>query len=312
MEGVLPVCKPPGMTSHDVVAAVRRITGQRHTGHAGTLDPAAAGVLVVLIGRSAARLTEYLLEFSKTYIAEVRFGRTMDSQDFTGTTVGECPRGSAGSLSRSQVEAVLPGFEGEMLQLPPMVSAVQVDGERLYRLAREGRTVERRPRPIFIHELDLIEFRPAHADGELPAARIRVTCSKGTYVRTLAADIGEALGLGAHLGFLVREAVGPFRLESSFTLEEVRWAAGQGSLPGLMRSPAEALSHLPGVSPEPEELERVRHGAAVPVRRAQESRREGGLVRVLGPDGRLVAVAAVEEGCLRPVKVFEADGGRES
>lgn len=344
---VYPVLKPPGMTSHDVVAAVRRLCGQRRAGHAGTLDPAAAGVLVVLVGPTATRLAEYLLDLPKTYLAEVRFGLATDTQDFTGRPIACGAPEAARALSRRDVEAALPTFRGEVRQVPPMVSAVRVDGERLYRLAREGHDVRREARPVHVYALELLEFQPL-GDGSpeaaggpaidpgvgpagppglspeppgawRPRARLRVTCSSGTYVRTIAHDLGRALGTEAHLGFLVREAVGPFALEESVSLEELAGARSNGEMAAWGRPPAAAVEHLPAVALGPAEAACLCRGEVVAAR-APAAGTEGPTVRVLGVSGELLAVATLERGGrLRPRKVLRPpdvgripDGGRGS
>jgi len=337
LDGLYPVLKPPGMTSHDVVAYVRRLTGERKVGHAGTLDPPAAGVLLVLVGRAGVRLAEYLLDLEKVYLADIHFGLETDTQDYTGRAVGgEVAR--ARCLTRDEVQALLPSFTGRIEQVPPMVSAVKVDGRRLHRLAREGREVERPPRVVQVHDFRLLEFRPGRRPGEveaappgggtrrsgepqtaqaaaealatgtagrdvLPAARVRVRCSRGTYVRTLAHDLGRSLGTGAHLGFLVRLAVGGFRLSGAATLEEMERAAAAGSLGSLRIPPGEALGHLPAVRPGPQDLERLIRGEPVPLA-PDVVGPEAGPVRVLAADGTLVAVAEAAGGRLRPRKVL--------
>ncbi|HCW51065.1 MAG TPA: tRNA pseudouridine(55) synthase TruB [Clostridiales bacterium] len=319
-EGLYVLCKPPGMTSHDVVSYVRRVTGERRVGHAGTLDPPAAGVLLVLVGPSVTRLAEYLLDLPKTYLAEIRFGQETDTQDHSGTVVGGSPAAAA-RLARSDVAEVLQRFEGVIKQVPPMVSAVRVDGERLYRAAREGREVARPARTVTVHRLELLDFVPGEGRGAAgcPAARVRVRCSRGTYVRTLAHDLGRALGVGAHLGFLVREGVGGFVLEASLTLEEFAEAARCGDLEAVAVAPADALAHLPCVRPSRRDLARVAHGERVPWTGVVEpgaggrTGRAAGpdgpagrshLVRVLGEDGNLVAVARLDGRWLRPCKVL--------
>jgi len=309
LDGLYPVLKPPGMTSHDVVAYVRRLTGERKVGHAGTLDPPAAGVLLVLVGRAGVRLAEYLLDLEKVYLADIHFGLETDTQDYTGRAVGgEVAR--ARCLTRDEVQALLPSFTGRIEQVPPMVSAVKVDGRRLHRLAREGREVERPPRVVQVHDFRLLEFRPGRRPGEVEAAppgggtrRSRVRCSRGTYVRTLAHDLGRSLGTGAHLGFLVRLAVGGFRLSGAATLEEMERAAAAGSLGSLRIPPGEALGHLPAVRPGPQDLERLIRGEPVPLA-PDVVGPEAGPVRVLAADGTLVAVAEAAGGRLRPRKVL--------
>lgn len=318
IEGLYPVCKPPGMTSHDVVATVRRLSGIRHTGHAGTLDPAAAGVLLVLVGAGPARLAEYLLDLDKTYLAEIRFGRVTDTQDYTGRTVALAPDSAVAGLSRGDLEATLARFVGEIEQVPPMVSAVRVGGRRLHDLAREGLTVRREPRPVTIYELRVLDYAA-------PVARVRVVCSSGTYVRTLAHDIGQALGVGAIMGFLVREAVGPFRLKVALTLEELAAAAGSGRLVAMAIPPAEAVGHLPAVRLTAPEADRVRRGESVPwvgqpeasgseatrtAERYPRTIRTGmEVVRVLSGTGELVAIASLGAGRLQPKKVLKPQIG---
>jgi len=315
------------MTSHDVVAYVRRLTGERKVGHAGTLDPPAAGVLLVLVGRAGVRLAEYLLELEKVYLAEVRFGRETDTQDYTGRAGGGDPAGVR-TLTRRDVECGLSRFVGRLEQIPPMVSAVKVGGERLHRLAREGREVKRPARAVHIHNLELVEFAQPVAGGAasgdrsgssggpardapdvLPTARLRVRCSRGTYVRTLAHDLGRALGVGAHLGFLVREAVGAYSLERSLTLEELSRAAAEGTLEDLRVPPAEAVAHLPSVHPRRGDLERLVHGEVVEFPDGRGSPPQA--VRVLSEEGTLVALADLSGGRLRPRKVLVSPAGGE-
>ena len=208
--GFLVIDKPAGWTSHDVVGRVRRLLGERQVGHAGTLDPAATGVLPVAVG-AATRVVEYLTDASKTYAAEVTFGVRTDSHDVDGRVVG---LDDATGLARDDVAGALAGFAGEQLQVPPMHSAVKVGGRRLYDLARRGEEVERQPRPVVFHELRLTAWEP-------PVASVVVDCSKGTYVRSLARDLGEVLGVGAHLSELVRMRAGPFSLCEAWTLTEL-------------------------------------------------------------------------------------------
>lgn len=214
MNGLVVLDKPAGITSHDAVARARRALGERRIGHAGTLDPPATGILLLGIGR-ATRLLRFLEAHPKTYLARVRFGVTTTTQDATGEVVEER---DASGLTAEDVRAVLARFTGAIEQVPPMVSAVKVGGERLYRAARRGEVVERAPRAVTVHELAIEGF----AAGE---CTMRAVCSKGTYVRTLAADIGEAVGTGAHLTALRRTRIGPFGEEEAIALDELT-AAG--------------------------------------------------------------------------------------
>ncbi|BCV24976.1 tRNA pseudouridine(55) synthase TruB [Gelria sp. Kuro-4] len=254
LSGFINILKPPGLTSHAVVARVRRLLGERRVGHAGTLDPAASGVLVVAVGR-ATRLIAHL-EGSKTYRGEITFGigtTTLDAE-------GEITRAVPCSVAAAQLREVLPRFRGTIDQVPPMVSAVHHQGRRLYELARSGVEVERQPRRVHITRLELISFYP---DPLHPRALIECTCSAGTYVRALAADIGRALGTEAHLSFLLRTRSGSFALDSSLTLAELEAAVGRGVERTWLCPPESGLGHLAAVTLPEEESERFRHGNAV-------------------------------------------------
>ncbi|MGH2537660.1 MAG: tRNA pseudouridine(55) synthase TruB, partial [Candidatus Promineifilaceae bacterium] len=201
--GLLVLDKPAGPTSHDVIQQLRRLTGVRRIGHAGTLDPLASGVLLVCLGR-AARLLEYLVGLDKTYWAALRLGQTTDTYDAEGQLTAERPV----DLGRAEIEAALAAFRGPIAQRPPMYSALKLGGRPLYQLARQGLEVERPPRQVMIHSLDLLDWRP-------PRLELRLACSSGAYIRSLAHDLGQALGPGAHLAALRREAVGDFGLDEA-------------------------------------------------------------------------------------------------
>jgi tRNA pseudouridine55 synthase len=263
-------------------------------GHAGTLDPAATGVLVVLLG-AATRLAEYLGDLPKWYEARIRFGLRTDSQDTTGAVLAE---EDASNLTEAAVLAALPRFRGDILQTPPMVSAVKVGGKRLYELARRGETVERAARPVTIHELRLEEFHPGREAG----GRLVVGCSSGTYVRTLCADLGEALGCGAALAALRRTAIGPFRVEDAVTLEALEQAVTEGRLNEILLPPAAAVAHLPAVTVDAAERARLLHGSAVPAL-PSASVAPGASVRVLDETGELLAIGRWE-GKVVPLKVL--------
>jgi tRNA pseudouridine55 synthase len=210
IEGLLVIDKPAGMTSHDVVDKVRDLFGETKVGHAGTLDPDATGVLLIGIGR-ATRFLSYAQEGPKRYRAVASFGTSTTTQDASGDVVEQ----RAVTFDRAALEDVAARFVGEIEQVPPMVSAVRVRGERLHRLARRGKEVERKPRPLTVYELSVVDFSP----GEEQEATFDVRCSAGTYIRTLIHDIGEALGSGAHLKSLVRTEAGGFALESAVALD---------------------------------------------------------------------------------------------
>jgi len=207
------VDKPAGMTSHDVVSAVRRALVERRIGHAGTLDPDATGVLVLGVGRGT-RLMRFIEVYDKEYVAEVSFGLETTTQDASGEVVAES---DASAMTRTDVERVAETMVGDITQVPPMVSAVKVGGERLYRKARRGEEVDRKARPVTVHSLTVEGFDA----GARARARLRVRCSRGTYVRTLAHDLGRALGVGGHVAALRRVRVGPFGDDRAVALDAV-------------------------------------------------------------------------------------------
>ena len=213
MNGFVVVDKPAGMTSHDVIARLRRALGERRIGHAGTLDPAATGILLIGVGRGT-RLLRFLEAHEKEYEADAILGLRTSTQDAEGDVTGEA---DASAVTEQDVRALLPRFTGEIDQVPPMVSAVKIGGERLYKKARRGEEVERAPRRVTVHALDLMGFE----SGPHARASLRVVCSRGTYIRTLAADLGDALGVGAHLTALRRTRVGPYALDKAVPLDAV-------------------------------------------------------------------------------------------
>ena len=300
---VLPVAKPVGPTSHDVVAMARRSLGTRRVGHTGTLDPFASGLLVLCIGR-ATRLAEYLSGLDKHYVAEARLGVTTDTLDREGVVVSEHEGWQ--SLDEDAVRAGLRSFVGDLQQVPPQYSAKKVDGEAMHRKARRGESVDLAPVPVRVHSIELLRY-------EAPDVEFGVHCSTGTYVRALARDLGEVLGVGAHLTTLHRTRVGGFAVADALSVAALGSAA---SVAARRVSPLEALSHWTTVRVEGEEAERLRHGqrvrveAPVPVggvREADEAEAGSGegLVAVAHEDD-LVAVARFENGVLKPAKVFPA------
>jgi tRNA pseudouridine55 synthase len=239
VDGVLIVDKPAGMTSHDVVQVVRRAVGQRRVGHTGTLDPDATGVLVLCLGR-ATRLVQYLQAGRKTYAATMVLGRETTSQDASGDVVAEA---DAGHLDERTVCDAMARFQGEISQVPPMVSALKVDGERLHAKARRGETVDREPRPVTIHDLVLEDFRA----GARAEVSFLVTCSAGTYVRTLAHDLGQDLGVGGSLVSLRRLANGAFTVDDAVSLDAVVAAGERDTIEALLCSPHQSVRGLPAV-----------------------------------------------------------------
>lgn len=250
--GVLVVDKPMGMTSHDVVARLRRALDMRRIGHTGTLDPSATGVLVCAVGR-ATRLVPYLQSGQKTYDARVVLGRSTTTQDAEGEVVDAA---DASAITREDVAAAAGAFVGEIDQVPPMVSAVKVDGERLYAKARRGETVERDARRVEIHDLTITEFVP----GVFAEVVLEVVCSSGTYVRTLAHDLGAALGVGGSLLSLRRTRNDPFDLTDAFPLDDIMAMGEQGRLRDHLIDPLVALRDLPAVEVDEATVEDLVHG----------------------------------------------------
>ena len=246
MDGVLVIDKPAGITSHDVVDQVRRALKTKRVGHGGTLDPDATGVLVIGVGR-ATRLLSYAQAGAKRYRAGARFGITTSTQDASGDVVAT----SDGRVTEDQVRAALDGFVGAIEQIPPMVSAVKIGGERLYAKARRGEEVEREPRKVFVHKLELVSF-----DALEQRAELDVTCSGGTYVRTLVHDLGARLGVGAHLTALRRVAVGGFAVADAIDIDEVS--------PETLRPLVDAVGEMPRVDLDAAQADDVAHGRRLP------------------------------------------------
>ena len=298
LDGILVVAKPSGPTSHDVVALVRRLSGTRRVGHGGTLDPFAAGVLPVFLGR-ATRLVEYHLGASKRYRATVCFGETSTTDDIDGerTPVGGPP------VTRPAVATALAELTGPIRQVPPAYSAVQVAGRRAYQMARAGEPVELAPRDVTIHALTLLEWDDT--DPARPVAVVDVECSAGTYVRALARDLGARLGSGAYLGALVRTASGGFRLEDAVSFDDLRAHAADGPA-GVERAlrPIDAgLEDLPHAPITADEVRQLGEGL-VTAPRTPLAVRDAPLVLAMGPDGRVAAVCRAVAGALYPHKVL--------
>ncbi len=277
-EGLLVIDKPSGPTSHDMVAKVRRATGIKRVGHAGTLDPLATGVVVVGIGR-ATRLLRYVQESHKEYVARVRFGIATDSLDADGREVWR----EAMPVTEEQVALALSGFRGSIEQTPPMVSAIQIGGRRLYEMARAGEEVERQARPVEVYSIEVVGFE----GGDFPLATIAVECSKGTYVRVLADDIARTLGGRAHLEGLCRTRVGSFGLDLALAVEDLdRW---ESSLLPL----AAAVGPMPRLVVDDEQRLRTSHG------RTLEAVGMEGPIAVVDPAGDLIAVYVAGDGVAR-------------
>jgi tRNA pseudouridine55 synthase len=287
--GLITVDKPVGPTSHKVVSAIRKSTGVRKVGHAGTLDPRASGVLVLCLG-SATRLSEYLSTASKRYEAVIRFGSSTETYDAEGDFVQVT--GAAPELV--DIQALLPEFRGDIEQVPPAYSAIKVQGRKAYELARSGEDVELEPREVTIYKLSVLNYTP-------PDLVLDIECSAGTYIRSIANDLGEQLSTGAHLANLRRTKAGPFTLDDCIPLTQLEMSIAAGDWQQYIRPAVQALPELPQVKVSGEELQRVTHGNRIPVGDVN-----GEMASAIGPDGDIVAILeAVEDGTLwHPRKVF--------
>ena len=283
MQGILIVDKPMDWTSFDVVAKLRGVLGTRKLGHSGTLDPMATGVLPVFVGR-ATRAVEFFEHAEKTYEATLRLGMKTDTQDITGTVLEERPV----TVTEQDILNVLPAFRGEILQIPPMYSALKVNGQKLYDLARKGKEVERQPRPITIHELELLHF-----DGQ--DARIRVRCSKGTYIRTLCEDMGEKLGCLGCMAALRRTRAGEYTIEKAVPLQTLLDAENPEQYLLSMDSP---FLGYPAVTLSENQERRCRNGNAFTLRVPD------GTYRAYGKNGEFLMLARVENGVMSTIKSF--------
>lgn len=292
MDGLLVIDKPAGWTSHDVVAHVRRILRESRIGHTGTLDPFATGVLVLLLGR-ATRLARFLKSSEKEYEAVVRLGYATDSGDVTGTALEETRHEPI--LHEAEIEAALMSLRGELDQVPPMYSAKKRNGRKLYELARRGLEVERSPVRICVHELEPIKHSGPllkdNRDGTIDL-KVRVVCSAGTYVRTLAEDFGKRLGTGAHLAELRRTRAGDFDLSVATTLEQVKRSVEENALGTILQPPDAALSRMPFVHLTVADERRARNGQDI---RAGDAWPDRTVMRLLDQQGNLIGVGYFDE-----------------
>jgi tRNA pseudouridine55 synthase len=292
MDGVLVIDKPAGLTSHDVVARTRHILHERRIGHTGTLDPFATGVLVILLGK-ATRLAQFLSGVEKEYEAIIRLGYATDTGDRTGNPLPgpENSNERRPDWSEAEIEAALQSFRGEIDQVPPMYSAKKIGGKKLYELARRGEEVERQPARVCIYAFEAIS--PAghlikdNLDGTFDF-QARVSCSSGTYVRTLAEDFGKRLYVGAHLAELRRTRVGDLRIDQAITLDELRVHFAEESLGAILLTPGAALSRLSFAHLSAEDVRRANHGRAVTVTEAEWA--DGENVKMYDAEEQLIAV----------------------
>lgn len=296
INGIIVIHKETGFTSHDVVAKMRGICGQKKIGHTGTLDPAATGVLPVCLG-SATKLCDMLTDKDKEYVAELLLGVETDTQDTTGEILAK----REVKVSEEQVRFAAESFVGAYNQVPPMYSALKVNGKKLYELAREGKEVERAARPVEIHELEILEMN-------LPVVKMRVACSKGTYIRTLCSDIGEKLGCGGTMQSLQRTRVGGFTLEKALTLGELQEKKDAGVLETVAIPVDEVFSEYPALHVREEYRKLLDNGNSFYPNQTVEKKRygTGEWVRVYREDNSFVGVYAYEDSrkWYKPVKMF--------
>ncbi|MFA5063954.1 MAG: tRNA pseudouridine(55) synthase TruB [Dehalococcoidia bacterium] len=293
LNGLLNVNKPAGCSSFSIVAGVRRLSGERRVGHAGTLDPAASGVLPVCLGQ-ATRVAEYLMERPKEYLAEIELGLSTDTYDSEGRVIA---RGVLNNISRTLVEEALGAFKGSILQVPPAFSAVKINGRKSYSLARAGREVILQPRRVHIHDIEILGFN-------LPYLKLRISCSKGTYMRSLANDLGMNLGCYAYLKDLERTSYGPFKIEDAVTPGQLHEAAGEGRLEQLLFPLDYALTDGGRVYLDEIQAARVAKGLDITLDIYDPYSKD--YCSAYTQEGQLLAVMkfAAENGLWHPQKVF--------
>ena len=292
-QGIIVIRKEKGFTSHDVVAKLRGILHMKKIGHTGTLDPDAVGVLPVALGKGT-KLVDLITDKEKTYEAVLRLGITTDTQDMSGTVLEEKPV----NVTEQQVRETIAGFVGEQLQIPPMYSALKINGKKLYELAREGKTVERKARPVCCYQMEVLDI-------QLPVVRIRVACSKGTYIRTLCHDIGQKLGCGGCMEQLLRTRVGRFSLEESHTLSEVEQAVADGTVCKWIYPVENVLAEYPKIQADPYGDRLLQNGNPLSENLVDEQHKEG-WVRMYASNGNFTGIFQWDEKKKKyyPVKMF--------
>jgi tRNA pseudouridine55 synthase len=295
MDGILNINKPAGKTSYSIVAAVKRLSGERRTGHAGTLDPDATGVLPVCLGK-ATRIVEFLMDAHKVYQAVIELGISTDSYDGAGEVTR---RKDPSFVTKEMVAVVLDSFRGTIQQTPPMFSALKHQGQPLYNLAREGIDVERQSRPVTIHRLDLLDFQP-------PLLTLEIECSKGTYIRSIANDLGDAVGSGAYLKNLVRSGYGLFKIADAVTLDDLGEAKKREDWGKYLYPIDSVLKHLPSVTIDVEGEAAIKTGNPPKIEEKAEPNPESKYCRAYSADGRFLAILIrdKEYSVWRPKKVF--------
>ncbi len=297
MNGVLLIDKPEGFTSFDVIAVVRKLTGQRKTGHTGTLDPNATGVLPVLLG-SATKAQDIIPNHDKSYTARFKLGLTTDTLDIWGSQTSQ----AESKVTKVEIEQLLPRFSGEIKQIPPMYSAIKKDGQRLYDLARKGVEVERDARTVTVYKLSLTAF-----DEEAQEGTIEVTCSKGTYIRTIIDDLGRALGTGAVMTALRRTFACGFSIDECITLDKLKDLAQNGEVSSIARPVESLFSGYAGLAVSDAQAKRFSNGGALDISRTalkSGGAAEGELFRVKNKNGVFLGLGKVESGLLKIFKLF--------
>lgn len=288
MNGIIIIDKPMGRTSHDMVYVMRKLTGIKKVGHTGTLDPMATGVLPVCIG-NATKVADMLTLSDKRYIAELVLGRTTDTQDADGKVLTECEV----NCTEEEIRAAVMSFVGEFEQVPPMYSAIKQNGKKLYELARQGIEVERKSRRITIHSIDILKIDGNHVT-------IDVSCSKGTYIRTLCEDIGKKLGVGAYMNTLRRTKTGPFSIEESYTVEDVEKLKENGQLESVMIPVDRMFEEYPKITLNSKQVKSVTNGMAMTYRGGAE----GQTYRVYDENGKFLCISKITDGRLKLEKSF--------
>ncbi|MFD0825343.1 tRNA pseudouridine(55) synthase TruB [Neobacillus sp. M.A.Huq-85] len=304
MEGILPLFKPAGMTSHDCVFKLRKILKTKKVGHTGTLDPDVTGVLPICIGK-ATKVAEYITDAGKAYEGEVTIGYSTTTEDASGEVVEE--KHVNRSIPREEILQVLQSLSGEIEQTPPMFSAVKVNGVRLYEYARKGIEVERPTRKVFIKSIELLDDREEFS-GDMISFRFRVSCSKGTYIRTLAVTIGEKLGYPAHMSKLTRIQSATYKLEDCLTFDEIGNLMETGMIKEVLRPLESALSHLPKYVINDTVAEKVKNGAILPI--PEHLKNSNGPIVTETGEGQALAIYAEhpgKPGLMKPVKVLRND-----
>lgn len=299
LDGILLLNKPKGLTSHDCVVKIRKLLNEKKVGHTGTLDPNASGILPICIGR-ATKVAEYMANYPKTYEATISLGAATTTEDCSGDIIEE--KKIESPIRLELLKSVLEDMQGTITQVPPMYSAVKVDGKRLYKYALEGKTVQRPARKVKIYRIELLTNH--EIDSQQRSFSIRVACSKGTYVRTLAVDIGKKLGYPAHLAELIRTKSGPFALEHAVTFQEIQEAASNGKIEKILHPIDKAVSHFEKKIVPDHLAAKIENGAVIP----QVGRMENKRYAIYNADGELLAIYIPhpkKPGFIKPEKMIK-------